>query len=316
MISTGGDPNGKINYSGKTWTFTTDGKAKVVFTSGQSTFENTISASGDANVGKNLNVAQTANIVGATTITGSLTAKGALNLNDNLTVSGTINTTSNLKVIGKMSASTFLELGANAISGNSDIGFNKAILLGNNTLSGSAAIQTNQAFKSVSFLSASYIELSANAISGNADIGIANDIRAAGGYLMPLVFSISNVKQNTFSHMTSSYLSSAGDAVANAFVQIPMVRAGSVLGFVLNTRRGEVIKSGAFSASVTVNFANVACNAAVHTGSIVSSSQITKDTVAFSAGQYIGVSLTASADYLSEPNITSASFIGTVLVEC
>jgi hypothetical protein len=107
------------------------------------------------------------------------------------------------------------------------------------------------------------------------------------------------------------------------------VRNGSVLGIVVATKRGNIIKSGGFSASVMVDYINTSCLVVTHTGTIVSGTitgaklfSASKDTITFNAGQMIGVSLTGTAPdgsdvgYHSEPDILSASFIATVLVEC
>jgi hypothetical protein len=147
-------------------------------------------------------------------------------------------------------------------------------------------------------------------------LSVTGDINAAGGFAMPLVFAKSNVKQNTFTHMTAAYLSSADDSLANAFTQVPAPRSGSIMGLAILCAPGCVVKSGTLSASVTLANVNVACNLFITTGTFKCASAVAKDSIAFTEGQGIGVSLTASSAYLSEPNITSASFIATVLIEC
>lgn len=146
-------------------------------------------------------------------------------------------------------------------------------------------------------------------ISATSTISATGDINAAGGFAQSFEFVQNNLLQGQYCNMTASLVGTV------AYLGVPMVRAGSVRGIAikpLNTT--QTIKSGAFSASVMLNSANVACAVNAYTGSLLSTT-IAKDVVAFTAGQMLGVSLSASADYLSEPGVTSASFIASVLVE-
>jgi len=168
------------------------------------------------------------------------------------------------------------------------------------------------------------VEVNKNGMSVTGDVTVDGDLNTTGGMVMPLVFAKGNVLQDTFSSMTASFLSSTTDPTTQAFDGVPMVRSGSVLGISLATMYdAEIVKSGALTASVMVDNANVACTVAVHTGTRGTAfatnfvTTVAKDTtgLTFKPGQFIGVSLTSSAEYLSEPDITSASFIATVLVE-
>jgi hypothetical protein len=148
------------------------------------------------------------------------------------------------------------------------------------------------------------------------NLNVSKDINAAGGYAMAFTFAKPCVKQGTFSSMTASYMSSADDLVAVAYVGVPMPRSGSVLGLSIRPRFGEVVKSGSLSASIMIDNVNVACNLWFSTGTFKCANAVSKDSITFTEGQALGVSLTASSAFLSEPTITSASFIATVLIEC
>ncbi|MEK6879960.1 MAG: hypothetical protein AABY22_10150 [Nanoarchaeota archaeon] len=142
-----------------------------------------------------------------------------------------------------------------------------------------------------------------------------NDINARGGYAQSFVYVCNNVLQNTFRSMTSSIAYVSNSLPDTKYDIIPLVRSGSVLGIALSVQNTtQTVKSGALSASVMLDNANVSLTLGMNTGSVATATT-TKDTVTFNPGQRLGVSLSASSAYLCEPNATSASFICTVLVE-
>jgi len=154
-------------------------------------------------------------------------------------------------------------------------------------------------------------------IAVTGDNTITGDVNAAGGFAQSFTLTKLYMPQGGFTSMTASYVSSSllVGLPALAFTEIPMVRAGSVRGLVLSVLNStQTIKSGALSASVTINGVNAACTAVGHTGSYIVKT-IAKDVVTFTAGQRIGVTVSASALFLSEPDVTSASFMASVLVE-
>lgn len=163
------------------------------------------------------------------------------------------------------------------------------------------------------------LKLGASAISSSNDLDIEKDVNAPGGFAQSFVFYKNTVLQNTFSEMTCSIVSasagSVGEGWYRAYAYVPMVRSGSILGLCISTRNSsEVVKSGAFSASVMLDRVNQACTVIMDTGTF-GVTTVAKNTLTFNPGQWLGVSLTSSAEMLSEPGVTSASFVGTVLVE-
>jgi hypothetical protein len=165
-----------------------------------------------------------------------------------------------------------------------------------------------------------YLTVKANRIrlSGSVSLSgglvLTDDLSSVGGYAQSFMFVQNNLEQGQFAAMTSSIVSATASVdVPKVWTSVPMVRAGSVLGLTLYT--DTIIKSGSLSASVTINNVNCSASLAGHTGSTLTMTPIAKDLATFTAGQRIGVSLSASSLYLSEPDITSASFIATVLVE-
>jgi len=145
------------------------------------------------------------------------------------------------------------------------------------------------------------------------NLSVTGDVNAAGGFAMPLILGSRDLIQGGFVSLSSSYIS--GSATLAGFDFVPAVRSGSVLGFVLNVPAGQCVKSGALSGAVMINGVNTTCTITGHTGTFFLATAVSKGTVTFNPGQRIGVSLSASADYLCEPDILSASFIATVLVE-
>ena len=150
------------------------------------------------------------------------------------------------------------------------------------------------------------------------DTSTTGDINAAGGFAQSFTFSKIYLLQNSFASMTASYNSASlqGDSRGPVhFLEVPMVRGGSIRGLVVSVASSaQTIKSGALSASVMINGVNAACTAVGHTGTYIVKT-LDKDAVTFTAGQRIGVSISASTGYLSEPDVVSASFIASVLVE-
>jgi len=140
------------------------------------------------------------------------------------------------------------------------------------------------------------------------------DVSVSGGQAQSLMFAESHLLQSEFAEMTASVtVVTSSNTTHQAFTRVPVVRSGSILGLVIHTQDGT-IKSGAFSASVTIDGANTALTLGANTGSTVGVTAA-KDVYTFNGFQTIGVTLTASADYLCEPDVTSCSFLATVLVE-
>ena len=153
------------------------------------------------------------------------------------------------------------------------------------------------------------VRISGSDYAYTGSLVVTDDINSAGGHVQSIVFCHSSTLQNTSQVMTASIV---GD---QSFTQVPMVRSGSIIGIALYSETCAIDDSsaGALTASVTVDGVNVACSLALSTGS-AGDATIAKDTVTFNPQQRIGVSLTASADYLTDL-AGSGSWIATVAYE-
>src|SRR3990167_3908786 len=147
---------------------------------------------------------------------------------------------------------------------------------------------------------------------------LSNDVTAAGGFRMPLVFTHGKTLQNQRTLMTSS-VTVVSSSVANSpdrfMTRIPVDRAGSVVGLSLWSYDG-IITAGALTASVTIDGAVPSTTALlIMTTGSNKATTYSKDATVFSSSQQIGVSLSASADYLNTI-AASASWMASVVIEC
>lgn len=152
-------------------------------------------------------------------------------------------------------------------------------------------------------------------ITGNTTI--TGDVNAAGGFAQTLLFFRNNPVQNIPVVMTASEVYTTASLPGPVcYMQVPLVRAGSIRGISLCVMSpAQVVKSGAISASVLINDTkSLAASAIMVTGS-VGTTTLAKDVVTFAAGSRLAVILSSSAGYLCEPDITSASFVCSVLLE-
>lgn len=146
------------------------------------------------------------------------------------------------------------------------------------------------------------------------DLTVSGDLSSTGGAAQSFTFVNSRTLQGAFAEMTASVaVVTSSDATHQSFTRVPMVRSGSILGFVIHTQDG-LVKSGSLSASVMIDGVNTALTIGMNTGSVAGATAA-KDTYTFNSLQTIGISLSASSTYLGTPGVTSASFIATVLVE-
>ena len=155
---------------------------------------------------------------------------------------------------------------------------------------------------------------------GRDETTVANDLSVlGGGQLHTLVYARTSVLQGTAPFMTASQMSGSAVGMARLnFVSVPMRKAGSLVGIsVWAGANGGLVKSGTLTATVcngTAGTTVTSLTAAMTTGS-VGTGTVVKDLVTFAANDLISVQLTASSAYLSEPDVTSASFYCLVDVE-
>jgi len=160
--------------------------------------------------------------------------------------------------------------------------------------------------------------VSVGSVSASVDIVTGGDINSRGGTSHEHKFLSYRVNQGTTPMMTSSIVDFSGTAAAGngtriVFTQVPMLRAGSVLGIGLLTQNCTV-KSGSLSGTVNINGTPSAATIGMHTGTIATR-LLDKDSVTFTAGQYLELQLTASSVYYTDLELTSGSFQGFVWVE-
>jgi hypothetical protein len=190
-------------------------------------------------------------------------------------------------------------------------------LILNDTTFISGTLATNNTISAAGQVSASAFvadNVTATVTASVGDLNATGDINAIGGFANSLILTSGPVEQNKSTKMTGSVVGTV------TFLGIPTSRPGSILSYIVKCGPNHCIKSGSVSASLTLNGANIAnTTMLLTTGSLGSATYnyktTSKDTWQFVQADMLGISLTGSATYLCEPDITSASFIANITIE-